>query len=683
MNNAKSYIYIGTDSTSFIKVGYTKCYSCRYRNYHNPHNPSFRYLYILEFMHSTPDMINSFDIEQYFHKNSHNYQLIKRLEYDQLLNKTVCENEWYINDIDKIKSVLHEIIELFEQEYRLEYKNINLNELIICPSTDLRLCGDHNSFDQNNYQPKIPTLLVKLPVQLNKYQKEALHNWSGNNALFIMATGSGKTITAIIAGLKFLKNNPSKKILWVTHYRDTYRSQISDFRLFKCNFSIYDSISDLDAEFNIMCDKTMCNFNKNKPDNFNNIGMIIYDEIHNINGDENRITVEDIIERTKCKLIGFTATPKYNTLYLENHLHRLTPERPICITLPEVIADGNAPVFELIYFNDLRHIDLLDLSKKILIYCKDENHIKSVISLFQAHPQYDSAKPTILTSTSFNDQDSDNISNFISLNSGILLVLQRFKQGTNDPNINYIIDLTGVLHDPHAFNQMLGRLMRFSKNSHKEKVFYRLVVDGDMEETAKSDMNSLINYFKSISSNIISIYDPILCNTIVKYNKRGLDETLTNDIKIASINIELKTARQRTIVDKIKNDNTTITTEEFYELYNDCKTREDYIKRTNEAGIFSKKRWYECFATIERPLINDKKAFRWHELYTNLIYNHSTLIKKINDIKPLNQVYFQLVNNKSIWLDLHEENILIPEDLEDAYMINTKPLLRMKLITDN
>lgn len=56
---------------------------------------------------------------------------------------------------------------------------------------------------------------LKVPYDIRPYQLDAIKSWFDNNyiGLFEMATGTGKTITALSAAVQFIKNNPQKILL--------------------------------------------------------------------------------------------------------------------------------------------------------------------------------------------------------------------------------------------------------------------------------------------------------------------------------------------------------------------------------------------------------------------------------------------------------------------------------------
>jgi superfamily II DNA or RNA helicase len=658
----KGYIYIGHNNQGIIKLGFTRCINCRLQCYKG-HNPYFNYCDAYEFN----DYEFAYNIEQYFHDNT-----LNKLEDKKIYR------EWYTLDQEEINNKLFRIIELFKNQYDFDYKEFNLQD-ISCDHD--KVLAEHN----NNINKKI-ILLDNSDIKLNQYQKIAINNWKCNdneikNGLFVMATGSGKTITALYCVAKWMSIIKNKnKVLWITRFKDTFKSQLNDFDKVGIDYNIVQQNETLSHTINIMSNNL---FIMKNIELFNNIGLIVIDECHNLNGDATYDMVISIINKFKCNIIGFSATPFYEnstkSMARDNHLFN---DKPITITLPQVIEDNNAPKFNINYFFNLDDIKLEH--KKVLIYCSksDKNQIQDIIDHLEVQkisaPELKDIKIIVSRSsnsdTILGDPDGVNIQQFINSKYAYLLVLERFKQGTNDPSIDSIIDLTDAEHESHTFIQMLGRLMRFpmclpiEERKTYEKNYYRYIdvsnCKGNINEykslVAQNDMNKIVNYLKTLDNNIHTIYSHELGRYAIKYNSKIIG-TCSIDIKKSN---NLQNVFTKTLLSKI-------TYEEFKILFSACKTKNDYIKLCYSLNIYSKKEWYEKF-TYDRPEINFQPVFKWCELYAHPILQHSDFVNFCNDNK------INYINNLSCplyWESLHEKNKFIPEDINESYniMSNLKP----------
>ena len=660
----KGYIYISqTQTINGVKLGFTRCPYCRLKSYKNPSNPSFKYNSLYEF-----DDINiAYSIEQHFHRFN--------------LNKTIIDNvickEWYKFDEISIKEQLIKLINNYHNQYKFNFTLIDVNNECVCNETltydrEIEL---NKSVDIKNVYS------FNCHLVLNNYQKQALQNWTCNdneikNGLFVMATGSGKTITALFAILKYLQIRLNKNILWVTRFKDTFNSQLNDFKSIGIEYQICDAKTSLDNKINIMSNSLLVNLVKQK-ELFENIGLIVVDECHNLNGDSTFDSIMSLIHIHKCNIIGFSATPFYEkSCKLYSRLNLLFNEYPITLTLPQVIEDSNAPKFNINYFYNLSDIKLE--KKKVLIYYSksDKDQVQTIIDHLEVqkidNPELNDINVLVSRSSEtdiiYGDPDGENLSKFMNSKYCYLLVIDRFKQGTNDPSIDYIIDATCADHESHTFIQMLGRLMRFpidlpkDKKSAYEKNYYRYInTEASESKITDNDINKIINYLKILDNNIYTIYSHELGRLVIKYNSNVIG-TCSYYIKMSD---NLKLVFNKTML-KLQ-----ITYEEFQILFKSCKNENDYISLCRSLGIYSKKDWYLKFK-YDRPEINFKPVFKWHELYTQSILDHPSFVTYCRNNKI---DYINGLQNTSIWESEHEKNKHIPEDPIECYNIltNLKP----------
>ena len=94
----------------------------------------------------------------------------------------------------------------------------------------------NNDYEFNNEYPQIPE-----NIQIRPYQEEAIKKWFDNRlkGIFQMATGTGKTITAISAITRLLNLCKVKKlscgIIIVVPYKSLLEQWVETLRLFKIN----------------------------------------------------------------------------------------------------------------------------------------------------------------------------------------------------------------------------------------------------------------------------------------------------------------------------------------------------------------------------------------------------------------------------------------------------------------
>jgi len=121
---------------------------------------------------------------------SGNSEIVEYLDIDDV--KVAIQNEF---GNDSINELLIREKELLEKKY-LSMKNENIKKTFVYVN---------NHLDEINKIPRFP-----FPNGPREYQKVAYQNWINNNykGIFAMATGTGKTITALNCILEELKNNP-------------------------------------------------------------------------------------------------------------------------------------------------------------------------------------------------------------------------------------------------------------------------------------------------------------------------------------------------------------------------------------------------------------------------------------------------------------------------------------------
>ena len=83
-------------------------------------------------------------------------------------------------------------------------------------------------------KPSVPATLNGKPFEMRSHQLEALREWAGNsyNGILELATGSGKTITAIYAATRLLEKNNGMTLLIAVPYQDLADQWCKELELF-------------------------------------------------------------------------------------------------------------------------------------------------------------------------------------------------------------------------------------------------------------------------------------------------------------------------------------------------------------------------------------------------------------------------------------------------------------------
>lgn len=83
-------------------------------------------------------------------------------------------------------------------------------------------------------EPRIPTSLNGSPFSIRPHQREALRAWKDNgcNGILELATGSGKTITALYAATKTIEANQGIAVIVAVPYQDLADQWCDELRLF-------------------------------------------------------------------------------------------------------------------------------------------------------------------------------------------------------------------------------------------------------------------------------------------------------------------------------------------------------------------------------------------------------------------------------------------------------------------
>jgi superfamily II DNA or RNA helicase len=183
--------------------------------------------------------------------------------------------------------------------------------------------------DKIREQMKLDENKPKFPIKKKgdgprPYQKIAYDNWKNNNCrgLFAMATGTGKTLTALYCLIKEFKIGEAQQNIFIVPGEELVRQWAND--LYECNFQniflwygknnkLNDDINDIKNLKDKRCLNIVITYDSFRSpkfqdlfeNNFSNF-TLIFDEAHTIGGNRNKTIIGNIITN---HLIGLSATP--------------------------------------------------------------------------------------------------------------------------------------------------------------------------------------------------------------------------------------------------------------------------------------------------------------------------------------------------------------------------------------
>ncbi|MFX4211994.1 DEAD/DEAH box helicase family protein [Aliarcobacter butzleri] len=248
----------------------------------------------------------------------------------------------------------------FDRIWANEDPNIEvyeINSLIKNRLIELKSYGNR-PYSKSNNKIKDNTPSIPLWLDVRDYQKDAINNWlsNGGKGILSMATGSGKTLTSLIAATMVISN--SDKIVLVVivpqnHLLEQWTSEMYKFNInpIKCNSNYPNWHKDLNSKI------TQFNFNEkyflpiittngtyitekfqNLIKKLDNIFLLV-DEAHNFGSQEIR---KFYLKENVLYKLGLSATPQRHmddegTNELVNYFDKVVFEYP----LKKAIEDGN------------------------------------------------------------------------------------------------------------------------------------------------------------------------------------------------------------------------------------------------------------------------------------------------------------------------------------------------------
>jgi superfamily II DNA or RNA helicase len=356
------------------------------------------------------------------------------------------------------------------------------------------------------------------------YQQDIVDSWDcKRSGVVCLATGLGKTTTLCAMCDKFrAESTEKKKIVWHTNRKDILFSQKKQ-REFQ--FDTTTSIGYCIGQTNDMSrDITICNSDQLSTVVENvHPSLIITDECHDITADD----IFEILEKEKkrgCIMIGASATPIKKSVRKSQYRMVLIYDNHYLsqLHLMEAIAQNLlAPItIEWIHLDTrLSHIQQIEhCSDHVLRYIENAKGkticwANTVDSANEWYVKLLEKRPNLALSVSHsrNDPNCKIITDFIeskNLNS-VLICVDRFRQGVNDPTLTLGLHLTDVKkRSEHVSLQMWGRLGR--KHPIKNNATFVDVCEYDNEEEKEQKLiSSIFRYFEDISLDQFKIHSSI------------------------------------------------------------------------------------------------------------------------------------------------------------------------------
>jgi superfamily II DNA or RNA helicase len=512
------------------------------------------------------------------------------------------------------------------------------------------------------------TTTDKINFSLRDYQVDAIYKWNFTDGIICLATGLGKTLVGCGIISKFLSKNPEGKILWHTYFKDILISQWDDIKKYGC-IGILPKNTKLNKyweKINTIKNNSVTFINSGKLERIlknNQFDLIVTDECHDITADG----TFDLLnaEKRKCIHLGLSATPIKKEKASVSRIVQLYDNNFIYTkTLLEAINEGYLTPFEFIWMkykqNDENYIVeqvtkqiQKSSTKKIICWCESiekaknwEKNIKEKIDL-----------PTFI-SESKNDQTCEKLNKFLKNDEGIIFVVNRFTQGTNDPKVDMGIQLDYIKDTAqHRLTQKLGRILRLYKGKNKA-IFLDVYEPENEDKKIKSIIKKIINYCEELHPEFIKDF----MENIMK-DEKGISVMGKN----GKVSIQFK----------FENENDELHGKVFHELMSEFKrkrglemTTKDFCILLENLGIFNEESYFEIKKENKKLPYNIKSIysdFSW-DMVKNPYYSKEECKQKICEITELHyEKIYSFRFDEELCFFLHNKDNKIPNKITWKY----------------
>ena len=290
-----------------------------------------------------------------------------QLDFEKIISKQDHDHFIYLNPADIEKVIFDKTLKSKDLMELLDDETVLLKKI----QRTKKLEEEYEKFQEElideieklKKQPKFPG--IEGP---RDYQKKAYTNWVDNNykGLFAMATGTGKTLTAINCLInEYEKNQGVQNNIFVVPGEELVRQWAQELK--DCNFNnIYlwysknTKLAEQKQEIKILKDSTTLNvvitYDGFISEDFQNIFnfnfekfTLIFDEVHSLGSLKRKETIEKI--KTN-RLIGLSATPlrmwdeNDENEFIENLFNSKFPNYTFSYSMEEAITKGKLVKYE-------------------------------------------------------------------------------------------------------------------------------------------------------------------------------------------------------------------------------------------------------------------------------------------------------------------------------------------------
>jgi superfamily II DNA or RNA helicase len=507
-----------------------------------------------------------------------------------------------------------------------------------------------HKLDLDNYFPEEEK--YENEIILREYQQEVVDNYNGETGILSFATGLGKTITCLFMIKKFFneirKDLKCNIAIWATKKIDILKTQEDDFNILAKQFGLNilsgisgSRISNLSqTEINIIL-VNIDSINKLPKHIQKRSELLIFDECHNITGDIIYNFSKDFKDEGKT-IIGLSATPiklrnkdsvsRINEIFGDNYIGYINyPDavrRNLLLPITFKMLLGSIK-------NSHRKGFLENNTKKIIF----ENSIETIEKMKNRHKKlifwtktidesdylYHSMKAkfprsNINISNSETDPESIEIKKFTKQEEGILICVNRFKEGSNDKMLSCGIMYSHVeKQQEHVFLQQIGRLVRMHPNK-SPPTFIQLLNDKDEDEMMSYIIQNIISYYENLGldEEILEMNDDGQGN--IHISRNGEKPFMNIDFGDFS---NITTINTRDIINRLecrKN----ITYEKFTEI----------LKRNNIHNIEKYNLFIEENKHLNLPQMIKKKfyGFKWNDVFDDNYYGERECYNRVEEL---------------------------------------------------
>lgn len=441
----------------------------------------------------------------------------------------------------------------FEDSWNDNYPNLRVID--IPEYSKLELINDAPKTDEEYKKllRRLQPIIKKGKSRLKEpypYQSDAISAWesNGRRGIFEMATGTGKTITALNCLKGVLDDEDVLTVIACPyiHLIDQWRKDVE--QIDSCNIIEVHSQagSDYKRKFNELIKKIDKGVSLNKHqiiltshDTFyrdyflkkiqtcKKKMLLIVDEVHNAGGE----TIRQGLDENYDYRLGLSATPRRymdpeGTKFLENYFNDVVFEFTIEDALYQRDEEGNHFLTKYIYkpykvnvnkdelksksaAQNAKHKydilnDILDSLEKpvdhLVIFCSDKEQIENVEKILKRKNILPVHKFTYIENR---DMRKELLEDFDKGGLKALLAIRCLNEGVDVPSTDKVIIMSSS-PNPAEYVQRRGRVLRRHKGKEKALIYDLIVIpedDSNLTEFKETELERLIEFINSSDNN--------------------------------------------------------------------------------------------------------------------------------------------------------------------------------------